>query len=59
MATLREALNEREIESRPGQAQRCVPVGGGEPGVCALQVKRIEFVGPQVGRELAEKGRSR
>lgn len=56
VATLRESLNEREIESRPGQAQRCVPVGGGEPGVCALQVKRIEFVGPQVGRELAEKG---
>lgn len=56
VGTLREALGEREVESRPGQAQRCVPAGGGEPQVCALQVKRIEFVGPQVGRELAEKG---
>ncbi|BAU48663.1 preprotein translocase subunit SecF [Sulfurifustis variabilis] len=56
VAALRESLGEREVESRPGQAQRCVPAGGGEPRACALQVKRIEFVGPQVGRELAEKG---
>lgn len=56
VGVLRGALGEREVESRPGQAQRCVPAAGGEPRVCALQVKRIEYVGPQVGRELAEKG---
>lgn len=56
VATLREALGERQVDSRPGQAQRCVPVGSGEPRACGLQVKRVEFVGPQVGRELAEKG---
>ena len=55
--TLRAALDEREVESRPGQAQKCLGRDSkAPPAACQVQVKRVEFVGPQVGRELAEKG---
>lgn len=54
--TLRAALGEREVESRPGQAQKCLAGESKTPAACQVQVKRVEFVGPQVGRELAEKG---
>ena len=53
---LRAAVGEREVESRPGQAQKCLARESKTPAPCAAQVKRVEFVGPQVGRELAEKG---
>lgn len=36
--------------------QRCVTDGASETAACRVQMKRIEFVGPQVGNELAEKG---
>jgi preprotein translocase subunit SecF len=56
VTALRSVLGEREIESRPGQAQQCVRQGSSVQTPCALQVRRVEFVGPQVGRELVEKG---
>lgn len=51
---LREAEGEKLIQSRTGEAQRCAR--GGTIASCTVQVRRVEFVGPQVGRELAEKG---
>ncbi len=56
VAALRAAMNEREVESRPGQPQKCVKGGSTTPVACAIQVKRVDFVGPQVGEELAWKG---
>jgi len=53
---LRAPFRERALESRPGQAQQCRLEGQTEPQTCYVQVKRVEFVGPQIGRELAEKG---
>ncbi len=53
---LRSALNEREVESRPGQPQRCVIGESPKWVTCRVQVRRIEFVGPQIGKELVEKG---
>jgi len=53
---LRAAMGERETDSRPGQAQRCVREGSTEWSDCFIQVRRVEFVGPQVGEELAWKG---
>ena len=53
---LRAQLNEREVQSEPGQAQRCTIGEARTPAPCQLQVKRVEFVGPQVGEELAWKG---
>ena len=54
--TLRSAVNERVVESRPGQAQQCVTGESPKWVTCHVQVRRIEFVGPQVGKELVEKG---
>ncbi len=54
--TLRAALGERGVESEPGQAQKCVRGSERTPIACQVQVKRVEFVGPQVGEELAWKG---
>ena len=54
--TLRSAFNERVVESRPGQAQRCITGESPKWVTCHVQVRRIEFVGPQVGKELVEKG---
>ena len=54
--TLRAPYKERALEGRPGQTQQCQVEGQGQPQACHVQVKRVEFVGPQIGRELAEKG---
>jgi preprotein translocase subunit SecF len=56
VAALRATQNEREVESRPGQAQRCIVGESKAPVDCRIQVRRVEFVGPQVGEELVEKG---
>jgi preprotein translocase subunit SecF len=58
MEALRAPVGERlvEEETRPGAVQRCVGTEGGQPAACKVQVKRVEFVGPQVGRELVDKG---
>lgn len=55
VAALRAAVGEREVQSEPGQAQKCVTAGAAAPLACHVQVKRVEFVGPQVGEELAWK----
>ncbi len=54
MQALRQPYNETLAESRKGAAQQCV--GGAGAGDCRVQMRRVEFVGPQVGEELTEKG---
>ena len=56
MEVLRNAHNEVAVESRPGEAQKCTKRGDTALVDCQLQVRRVEFVGPQVGGELVEKG---
>lgn len=56
MAILRKGHDEVAVESRPGEAQKCTKGGGSTLVDCHLQVRRVEFVGPQVGGELVEKG---
>lgn len=53
---LRNARNEVVVESRPGQRQQCTTGGSKTIVDCNLQVRRVEFVGPQIGDELVEKG---
>lgn len=58
MEALRTAYGERLLE-RPGggsAAQQCLTAAQREPVACRVQLRRAEFVGPQVGRELVEKG---
>ncbi|MCG6872448.1 MAG: protein translocase subunit SecF [Gammaproteobacteria bacterium] len=55
MKLLRDARGETLApEQRPGRDQTCVIKG--ESGACTVQMRRVEFVGPQVGKELTEKG---
>ena len=54
METLRLPYLETVAESPQGGVQQCVSdLGLGE---CRVQMRRVEFVGPQVGGELTEKG---
>lgn len=54
---LRKRFQENVVSSQPGKAQQCTTVENPKTiKSCTIQVKRVEFVGPQVGRELAEKG---
>ena len=53
---LRARVPETLSESRPGRLQQCVSIDAGAPRDCRIQMKRVEFVGPQVGEELTEKG---
>ncbi len=59
MAALRAPYGESLFE-RPGGSgaavQSCVSAVKPEPHACRVQMRRAEFVGPQVGRELVEKG---
>ena len=54
METLRLPFLETLAESPQGGLQQCVSELG--LGECSVQMRRVEFVGPQVGRELTEKG---
>lgn len=57
MAALRKPYGETLSDSpKQGAGQQCVGAAGGTPFACKVQMRRVEFVGPQVGRELAEKG---
>lgn len=56
VAALRKARGETMVESRPGKLQQCTAGGRQTIVDCQLQVRRVEFVGPQVGGELVEKG---
>lgn len=53
------ALREKEGESfvRTGEDKQQVCASGGNTSApCTVQLRRVEFVGPQVGQELSEKG---
>ena len=54
METLRLPFLETLAESPEGGLQQCVSELG--LGECSVQMRRVEFVGPQVGGELTEKG---
>ena len=54
METLRLPYLETVAESPQGGVQQCVSELG--LGECSVQMRRVEFVGPQVGGELTEKG---
>lgn len=54
METLRLPFLETLTESPQGGVQQCISELG--LGDCSVQMRRVEFVGPQVGGELTEKG---
>ncbi|MEE9560626.1 MAG: protein translocase subunit SecF [Acidiferrobacterales bacterium] len=56
VSVLRKARNEIGVESQPGKAQKCSSGPNRSIVDCQMQVRRVEFVGPQVGEELVEKG---
>jgi preprotein translocase subunit SecF len=53
---LRNGVGEKLVQSRPGKAQQCSTPKTADIKDCQLQVRRVEFVGPQVGEELTEQG---
>ena len=55
VSALRNASGETLTESVQGSLQQCTTVGGSVTD-CQVQMRRVEFVGPQVGGELTEKG---
>ncbi len=54
MQALRAPYGERVVEGLQGGLQQCASGDGTTD--CSVQMRRVEFVGPQVGNELAEKG---
>ena len=55
ISSLREPYGETLAQSSENHSQRCV-FQDGTTGDCTVQMRRVEFVGPQVGGELTEKG---
>ena len=55
VSALRIAAGETLTEGAQGGLQQCTATGGGVKD-CQVQMRRVEFVGPQVGGELTEKG---
>ena len=55
ISSLREPYGETLAESSENDSQRCV-FQDGTTGDCTVQMRRVEFVGPQVGGELTEMG---
>jgi len=53
---IRSRFDEKLAESRPDQLQQCLIAKASKPADCQVQVRRVEFVGPQVGKELVNKG---
>ncbi len=54
MASLRAPHGETVVDASTGGLQQCV--SNGQVGDCRVQMRRVEFVGPQVGDELANQG---
>ena len=54
MRALRSGSAETLVEQSGAELQQCSR--DGVTGDCSLQMRRVEFVGPQVGEELAEQG---
>jgi preprotein translocase subunit SecF len=55
VGALRDEVGEELAESPEGGLQQCVSPAGAASD-CQIQMRRVEFVGPQVGGELTEKG---
>ncbi len=55
ISSLREPYGETLAQSSENDSQRCV-FQDDTTGDCTVQMRRVEFVGPQVGSELTEKG---
>lgn len=55
ISSLRKPYGETLAQSSENDSQRCV-FQDGTTGDCTVQMRRVEFVGPQVGGELTEKG---
>ncbi len=55
MSSLRMPYGETLAQSSENASQRCV-FQNGKTGECTVQMSGVEFVGPQVGSELTEKG---
>lgn len=55
MEALRAPFNEVPIEQAESKVQQCLR-GSSESMPCKVQMRRIEFIGPQFGQELAENG---
>lgn len=55
MVALRSPYKETLVSGASGDLQQCLS-DNGTSGRCAVQMRRVEFVGPQVGEELTEKG---
>ena len=55
MSSLRMPYGETLAQTSENDSQRCI-FQDGTTGDCTVQMRRVEFVGPQVGGELTEKG---
>ena len=55
LQALRAPFNEFLADKAEGSEQQCMRDGEG-PIACKVQMRRIEFIGPQFGQELAENG---
>ena len=55
VGALRDEVGEQLAESPEGGLQQCASPAGAVND-CQIQMRRVEFVGPQVGGELTEKG---
>ncbi len=55
MTSLRMPYGETLAQTPENDSQRCI-FQDGTTGDCTVQMRRVEFVGPQVGDELTEKG---
>ena len=55
MSSLRVPYGETLAQTPENDSQRCI-FQDGTTGDCTVQMRRVEFVGPQVGDELTEKG---
>jgi preprotein translocase subunit SecF len=55
MSSLRVPYGETLAQTSENDSQRCI-FQDGTTGDCTVQMRRVEFVGPQVGDELTEKG---
>ena len=55
MPSLRVPYGETLAQTSENDSQRCI-FQDGTTGDCTVQMRRVEFVGPQVGDELTEKG---
>lgn len=53
---LRAPFNELLVASALEGLQQCSINGASEPADCNVQIRRVEFVGPQIGDELTEDG---